>query len=795
MSEITTLNNGVSKILRALAESAAREICNLVQDNCATLFMELYQSKGEINKLKRSLELAESTRETLHNVTYSQRNGSDMEYEDKQIHDDRESNVTAAASATGVKELVSMAPDIMKTRTSVGPQTTAALNKLKAHDPPPAQHRSNNQNTLKTRNSDSSPSEYEGEKTHNDGESDLTCVGSLSSWRTVATSATGITVLVPMAPDTMKSQTSASDKMKSQISLGPQPTATSNKLKRHVTCFPIGESPKVEQCTSCCSLYHCPFCQPSVFKPSEYHRIIPHLQSHLKSTIRTNEFVIYKCRLTCRVKPHFHCCSCENIKINRSDMVKHIMDCQKVSKSHLPPASAQGGPPPPPHPSPSTPPPGPPHPLDSGPPHSTSSSTPHPPPAQHPPNNQKTSQTLNSESSPSLLPCDVSPTQSTGSSPHQPSEANQTLEEVHGMDSELKSLTLEPSSHPPATHYMEASPTFCPSMSPLPLQHVDEIPTLPLHPSPPNVLAQETKNMPSQSTGETVASKQFKEDCLNEPKSMMKIMCELCGIILRRKNYKVHMRRRHKEEFKAMVQEVAQLEETREFKVISQCHICGILLQKRNYKKHLQRSHKEEFILDAFHITLKGINHTRCQRCGVLVKARNFRKHMKSKHQEKVTMTSYQDALNLFVADRGLLMVESSQPSSPTTADSETESEEEGRDVGKGKEREWNWLSAREENTAVKVTGFPKSSGSLTFEPTNWQQRNTVLTLMNAQWYPRLGKPHFQEIPLEAMVYIFREVICAEGPRGYWNLSLVCKTFRSILRNEVIKKYAFGQTS
>jgi hypothetical protein len=51
------------------------------------------------------------------------------------------------------------------------------------------------------------------------------------------------------------------------------------------------------------------------------------------------------------------------------------------------------------------------------------------------------------------------------------------------------------------------------------------------------------------------------------------------------------------------------------------------------------------------------------------------------------------------------------------------------------------------------------------------------------------------QLPLESLVWIFRDVLRVDGKRGYWNLSLVCRTFNAILTNEIIRKYSTGKVS
>uniref|UniRef100_A0A673YC31 Uncharacterized LOC115201467 n=1 Tax=Salmo trutta TaxID=8032 RepID=A0A673YC31_SALTR len=77
-------------------------------------------------------------------------------------------------------------------------------------------------------------------------------------------------------------------------------------------------------------LYHCPFCQPSIFKPRDYASVLTHIESHRLKAVLHREFTIFICHLECREAKHFHCPYCPKTYVNRSDFTKHIPQCESV---------------------------------------------------------------------------------------------------------------------------------------------------------------------------------------------------------------------------------------------------------------------------------------------------------------------------------------------------------------------------------------------------------------------------------------------------------------------------------
>ncbi|KAM9561839.1 uncharacterized protein ACWYII_025837 [Salvelinus alpinus] len=88
-------------------------------------------------------------------------------------------------------------------------------------------------------------------------------------------------------------------------------------------------------------LYHCPFCQPSIFKPRDYASVSAHIESHRLKAVLHREFTIFICHLECRAAKHFHCPYCPKTYVNRSDFTKHIPQCESVC-GRDPGATARG---------------------------------------------------------------------------------------------------------------------------------------------------------------------------------------------------------------------------------------------------------------------------------------------------------------------------------------------------------------------------------------------------------------------------------------------------------------------
>ncbi|XP_046901795.1 uncharacterized protein LOC124484756 isoform X2 [Hypomesus transpacificus] len=554
------------------------------------------------------------------------------------------------------------------------------------------------------------------------------------------------TVFTPVTPEGSKQSPSGMN-----LSINAEVCLAASKDQRHITCLQFGESPRIDKCTTCCSLYHCPFCQPSVFKPNEFHRIVPHIQTHQSRAIHHDGFVIYKCNLTCRKTAHFHCCYCTETIINKSSFQTHILNCRPRTSR---PAEQSQHPPPPPFSSPPSP---------KGP----------------------------SATSPPITPTQrASPAQHPGHSPSPGPDASPDMA-ASQLESEPESPEHMSFSYP-LTPGLDSTPTASPAPSSSALTHCA------LRKDTPGNSAAATMSG-AQTPERTEPASGSPDPCKMLDPRISKMQCQFCGIILNRKNFKVHVKRRHKEEFLELLNQEVHNRGPADSKISRvQCQHCGVTLNKKNFKVHMKRRHREEVSPESWgEVLMKSLAmerqpqgvipwrkvKVRCERCGLTLSRCSFREHMRRKHHEEVSLSTFQEALNNFLEDMGLVAVE--------TALFASHGEEGGEDEEEG----------RDDHNDLSLEGGEKQADPddfLSFEAgqaTRRGQEERLLTMMSSQWYPPLRNPHFLELPLESMVWIFREVIRYDGRRGYWNLSLVCKTFRTILRNDIIRNYSLGQTS
>ncbi|XP_067451432.1 uncharacterized protein [Thunnus thynnus] len=90
---------------------------------------------------------------------------------------------------------------------------------------------------------------------------------------------------------------------------------------------------RLELCKEC-RLYHCPFCQPSVYKPKgEYASVWTHVEIHRMRALQHGEYNIYVCHLKCRGERHFHCPYCPKTIITRKQFESHMDKCVATQSS------------------------------------------------------------------------------------------------------------------------------------------------------------------------------------------------------------------------------------------------------------------------------------------------------------------------------------------------------------------------------------------------------------------------------------------------------------------------------
>ncbi|XP_045078702.1 uncharacterized protein LOC121558631 isoform X4 [Coregonus clupeaformis] len=635
MSETRVLHQRISSVMGILASAAVTEICKLVDDCCGALRVEVSQSKEQILMLEKQLSLAESRYRSV--------------------------------SGKGQTSVTSGTPRINSSK----------------GDSPAA-------NADDAGNTD----EDEGSVLHLEVEGVNGNPHPL--WEEVSTAPTDEAGPPTLTPGPIVS----SNENTGPLAMTPDPVVSSNDIprKQHITSFRVGETPKIQPCTTCCSLYHCPFCRPSAFKPNELHRIIPHIQSHLKSAVQNDEYIVYNCKLTCRDYPHYHCTYCDHVLCRKALFIEHFRACRKRNATPRP-ARVQA--------------------------QSPSAALPlqqHPSPAQRP---------LAPATSTPVLPLTsiaVVPSSSRPVTPPSSPVAPQTL----NTDTPPMEKTNTSASHDPVTR--SSSQDLEPS-SP-------EVYSCPPTPQ----IETERPQRPSQRDAVPVQTQ-----------------CDHCGIILNKKNLKVHMKRKHQEEYIAAENEEA---------------LRRYLAESKMDVPPWCRATKVQ-----------------CDLCGIRLNKKNFKNHMKRKHKVNVTPSDFQEAFDRCLGEQGLLVVESSLPGYTCTGTQET-----GRGGRRRRRREecdddlFPDIDMEEEQRDRFL-----DAGALLAQETDLAtqqlQGERALTGMTPHRYHGLGKPHLLELPLESLVWIFRDVLCVEGKRGNWNLSLVCRTFNTILTNEIIRMYSTGKRS
>ncbi|KAJ8342745.1 hypothetical protein SKAU_G00326730 [Synaphobranchus kaupii] len=98
--------------------------------------------------------------------------------------------------------------------------------------------------------------------------------------------------------------------------------------KLHVTIQRGQSLLLLEKCVQCCTLYHCPFCKPKVFKPTVHSKLLKHLEAHKNRAVQYKEYTIYKCNLDCKPQPHFHCAGCLSLFEKKKRIMEHMLKCE-----------------------------------------------------------------------------------------------------------------------------------------------------------------------------------------------------------------------------------------------------------------------------------------------------------------------------------------------------------------------------------------------------------------------------------------------------------------------------------
>nr|XP_055043934.1 uncharacterized protein LOC129430597 [Misgurnus anguillicaudatus] len=118
-----------------------------------------------------------------------------------------------------------------------------------------------------------------------------------------------------------RGNTSRMNETETSLSVSDEPTGISSIQRGR-------EFPTLEKCTSCCSLYHCPFCSTVFYKPSKKSKLLSHLQLHFSRAVIHDDYTIHRCGLSCRTKLHYHCVYCSSIVFRRDNFEAHLKGCK-----------------------------------------------------------------------------------------------------------------------------------------------------------------------------------------------------------------------------------------------------------------------------------------------------------------------------------------------------------------------------------------------------------------------------------------------------------------------------------
>lgn len=120
--------------------------------------------------------------------------------------------------------------------------------------------------------------------------------------------------------------------------------------------------PALQKCNTCCSpgKFHCPFCSPEIFKPTNRPSLRIHLDSHQREAFETgsmfqnfkfklkqlipnhdvyifsvSEYTFHRCRLQCRSQAHYHCLYCKATVIRRKTFHSHLSFCSEQQQRRV----------------------------------------------------------------------------------------------------------------------------------------------------------------------------------------------------------------------------------------------------------------------------------------------------------------------------------------------------------------------------------------------------------------------------------------------------------------------------
>ncbi|XP_059908435.1 zonadhesin-like [Gadus macrocephalus] len=320
-----------------------------------------------------------------------------------------------------------------------------------------------------------------------------------------------------------------------QADLLPLPEAIPHEGNvRHISILSDGDTPTINKCTNR-ELFHCPFCK---YVGAKY-MVDNHIKGH--SSVKHEGFTMIKCGLSCRTATHFHCCYCTATIINRLQFTKHLLIHQGEGHAAAPaqhsvaPVQQSVAPA---H-----------HPLVPAQYQEAAAHHPLAPPAQHPlAPTQHPAAPTHHPLAPTQHP--LAPAQ-----PPLPPPAQHPLAPTHHPEAPTHHPEA-PTHHPEApTHHPEApthhpeAPTHhpeAPTHHPEAPTHHPEAPTH--HPEAPTHHPEAPTHHPEAPTHHTQAP----AECSAATKASSKqnkLCCPHCKMILSKKNFKTHCRRKHPHQF------------------------------------------------------------------------------------------------------------------------------------------------------------------------------------------------------------------------------------------------------
>ncbi|XP_004557974.2 uncharacterized protein LOC101482050 [Maylandia zebra] len=109
------------------------------------------------------------------------------------------------------------------------------------------------------------------------------------------------------------------------------------QLNFHVSIRKGSSIPALQKCNTCCSpgKFHCPFCSPEIFKPTNRPSLRIHLDSHQREAFETGKYTFHRCRLQCRSQAHYHCLYCKATVIRRKTFHSHLSFCSEQQQRRV----------------------------------------------------------------------------------------------------------------------------------------------------------------------------------------------------------------------------------------------------------------------------------------------------------------------------------------------------------------------------------------------------------------------------------------------------------------------------